>query len=779
MLKNKKGNIIIVVVCVVLGLMGSLGYLLKNTTSRVFTTKKLSSTSYAREFANTLAKLSVQYLNQRLIDKNDEIAEILSLPLKEFKDSEEKNLLPKIKSLTELNDSKNILDLIAAKSSLRNLKIEKLYWQVFKDDFKAIDVNNQNPYSREKYGLIHIFMNFSYAMPGKNNTSKERNKESYHFVSDVNVVANIIPVLSRFSLYIDDALDGNEEDLERFNVVDTNANGILNDKNSNNYNPWILNNHGKNEEPINKNLKSFNKIIESSRGLIFLGGGNFGEDKGIKLGLAFGESDKRSPLGEGFQFFYNEDTGYWKNQTVKEDFDRWGENVGLLTANFGLCNEIDNDDEPDNMDDALEDEDIDDDDYNTYFDYVGGSDTDKLSSIFRLYGTDMNPSPTLVFGYVDAKYAAVKQFRFGDEDFEYDILGNYPSNHDFKEASSYNYESLKEIEDEEESERDSLYDEDLTDFAFRYRDEHSKNKLEFDHYLQEFSSKIEFDNYNKGYAYALNHTEEFPFKNNLLEGDEFKKLFKKKDKDIFIDVPNTKEAKYNNIYPDAKLGQIGEFLNVDKLNINGIEKGRNYRIAHTLTFTSTEPDFKSIDCFYPNEVEIDFINFLKNKGILVKNKLNFNGWLYINNESEDTDLILNLRGMKLISHGGIILSNGNLRIKSDIMSEMDDNKKCLTLITLGENKDIIIDDKVNRLDASLFSKGGQVILEGRGNTQYLEVNGNVVMKKIHSGENGIKAMMRGLKLNYNNLLSAIPYKNTEEEKSMLMFNLEDNPKILK
>ena len=73
-MQNKKGNIIIIVVCIVLALMITLVYLLKNTTSRIYTTKKIGMTLYARELANTLARLSIQYLNQQLLNKTDETA---------------------------------------------------------------------------------------------------------------------------------------------------------------------------------------------------------------------------------------------------------------------------------------------------------------------------------------------------------------------------------------------------------------------------------------------------------------------------------------------------------------------------------------------------------------------------------------------------------------------------------------------------------------------------------------------------------------------------------
>ena len=51
------------------------------------------------------------------------------------------------------------------------------------------------------------------------------------------------------------------------------------------------------------------------------------------------------------------------------------------------------------------------------------------------------------------------------------------------------------------------------------------------------------------------------------------------------------------------------------------------------------------------------------------------------------------------------------------------------------------------------------------------------MKKIARGEEGLNSMRRGLFLNYNTNLSAIPYKTTPEEQSVLMFHIKEHPKL--
>lgn len=760
MFNSKKGNVIIIVLCFIVSLMIAFVYLLKSTTSRAFTVKKIENTLYARELAHTLATLSVNYLKEQIRNQNSEIIDIFSQPIDAMaNDSGENNILDKIENLSLTSDGTKAIDFIKNKSGLNQLSVDKLYWKIAKSDFTSIYTDNCQPYSREKIGLLHIFVEISYLLPGKK--ISEKTKESYHFITDLKVVANILPVISRFTLYIDDALDGDSNDVEKFNVVDSDPNGNLNNEN---YKPWILNNHGK-LDAIDLDLKSYNDIINSTKGLVFLGGGSAEEGKAIRLGIAFGEMDSRSKYGEGFHFFCTDESGYWKTQT------NWTPEKGILTANLGLCRET-------KLENGyVQSEEEEDDSYNTYFEMTDGEEKDKLNSIFKLYGTDENPSPTIVLGYVDAKYCSVKQFRFGNDEDNYDLLTFVPRE-DFNYASSYDFNSYEEAFEAHEDDEDD-FDDDITEFAFKYREQYS-NKLEYDTYFENFSSRIESIPYNNDYAYALNHFVEDPFKNKIVKGNKLKMLCGLRSSPLFTKVPTTENVQYDKILSEEELGDLNKFINIDKLNINGSEESKNnQRIAYFLNLTANEPEYKKINSFHSNNIEVDFMKYLETKGIAIKDKIDFNGWLYINNESNN-EFVLNLNNKKLISNGGIILSEGNLRIKSDIKSDTINGEKFyITIITLGENSDIIIERSVEELNASLVSKYGQVKLEGMGSDKYLEINGNIVMKKIHKGDEGLLAMKRGVKINYNNNLSAFPFKTTEEEKKTLMYSLNEDPIVYK
>ncbi|MBR4329903.1 MAG: hypothetical protein IKP71_08605, partial [Candidatus Riflebacteria bacterium] len=82
---QKKGSVILVVVCILVALMILLASFFKSTTSRVHTTKKLGDTMLARELANSLAILSNHYLRKVELNKKDsELYKLLSRPIDKF-----------------------------------------------------------------------------------------------------------------------------------------------------------------------------------------------------------------------------------------------------------------------------------------------------------------------------------------------------------------------------------------------------------------------------------------------------------------------------------------------------------------------------------------------------------------------------------------------------------------------------------------------------------------------------------------------------------------------
>jgi hypothetical protein len=365
-------------------------------------------------------------------------------------------------------------------------------------------------------------------------------------------------------------------------------------------------------------------------------------------------------------------------------------------------------------------------------------------------------------------YLSVREYRDSNNKWDFFFLDYYDSD-DFSDA-------LEE-------------DEDLAFFAEKYKEKYNNN-LNYSMYRNYFCSTIQTVRYNNDYGYALDRFKDWPL-GSIVSGDKFKDLCNiggKSDDNVVYSIPATNNAKYNNIYQNAKLNQLEDFTNIDTLQIG--KKGK--KIAYSLTFLSKESEEKInekiddsmllIDSFNETEIEKDFKKFLKAKGILMNNKLIPNGWIYLDSEDIGFDFKLPLKfdGIELNSQGGIILSNGNIYIKENIVSE--NPSLFLTIIAL--DGDIIIERGVNKIQASLVSKKGQVRFEKDGDNP-IEINGQIIMQNFGDGNkkaNQDIGINRRLNLNYINELSALPYSSKDNdsersEKSLLMFNLKDNPKI--
>lgn len=767
-LSNKKRGNIFFIITIFIVIAIALGSFLRTSVSRSYSIKKLGETLMARELANSLAILSVHYLkNVELKKANSEFRRRLSLPIGIFKklgELDEKSREIKINELNFTN-SKNILDFLKNKDQ-SDLKIKNNItprWRIPYADFNSY---NSNTYPREKYGQIFIDFDITYELPG----IKKTKTESYHFSTDIKVTANILPILSKFTLYVEDALKGSD-DVNRFNVLDTDVNG---DVISKKVYPWVLNNGGE----IDTSLNTYEALVESNRGFVFLGGGQ--KEAPIQLGIAFGSINGNSEFGEGFHFFSKENS-YWKT------LENWGNNKGIMTANLGLC------DDPSDVNCEGKYG------YNAYFKLIGQDfNWARRNSIFKLYGTDAIPSPTLVFGYVDAMYASVREYRDSANKWDFYFL-DYYGGAQFSNA----------VEE----------DEDVAYFANRFKEKTGRN-LNYNIY-RIYASGIESVRYNNDYGYALDKTQEWPLA-NIIQGDEFKKLCNignQSNDDVVYKIPNTTNARYEEIYVNAKLNELEKFIDAETLKFHRnetetIKEDSEFvsKVAYKLTFIQKDKNDKNIikpdDVMYllnsneENKIDKSFKNFLFSKGTLkrddsnVFNRLDLNGWLYIDSDDMGSgfELPLKLNGIKLESHGGIIVSKGKVIIKEDIHSVKDDTqsdkeKFLLTIVAL--DGDIVVKSDVKHLQCSLVSAKRQVKFEKSDKQvpdNVVEVNGNIVMQNLGDGTKKAHkdvGINRYVKLNYFNALSALP-KITEEtlvdkdkidrtESSLLMFNLKDNP----
>ena len=723
---RKKGSVLIVVIGLFVALFVLLASFLKSTTSRVHTTKKLGDTMHARELASSLAVLTNHYIKSVELKKSgSELKKILSMPIDKMNNGE-----GKIKEEDLNKYFGSIYTTLIDSSGLNKLKIIDLSWKVYKDDFTPLKLDGKDsPYPREKTGLVCTEMKFSYLLPG----TKSPITEEYSFSSDIKVVANLLPVLSKFSFYCEEAFDKRtiDDDLilsSYFNVVDTTEGGILN---SGSPRPWVINNGGGN------NYDNYKDYLTDKRGFIYLGGGT--NDRPIILGIARGfSSATQGDFGEDFHFYKNGRQGYWK---LREVWTKSQPIANILEAEIGLCNDTT-------------------DSYKNWQKKFGTGryfNISRYNSIFRLYGTDIEKSPTLVYGYVDSMHGSVKAIKNSSG---HNYLFYFDDEEDFINSAGYGDSSLKLV--------------DLYAFGGAYVSEFG-DQATYKDYVEKYTTKIIRNRYNRDFTYYLAKEkgkspsdQQYPLKycTDLLKG-ELMDLCSDEDKDdVFLAVPNAEGvAEFRNIYSNSvKLVKLEELLDPDKLCIDGSSDNeeKRTRIAYQTTLKSSK----------------DAEEFLTIKGLMRGKELDLNGWVYF--DCANNELILN--DLKNMSQGGIIAKDGNITIKGNIKGSPGAH---LSIIAL--NGSITIERGVENIDASLIAVGNSIKLEGNENEKKLYINGNIVIGNLPSknGKNvDTDKMKRGLFLKYNTDLSAIPFSNkytVEEDKTespLLMFNLNDNSKML-
>lgn len=418
------------------------------STSRQYSTKRLSRILLAREFSSGLATLACDQLQQReLKNLSSKLLEGLSHPL---------SLMPAVqKQNFEFDNSlKNLINsLKAANSELQDVTY-KINWEIRKNDF----VNLSPSYPREKMGFIRIPMTISYKEPA----SKESISENYLYTINIKVVANLVPVLSKFTLYIKDARSG--EDSERFNVVhnDRHGNLITNNK----FRPWVLNNGAVNEPFPGKFLDA----VKSRRGLVYLGGG----DLNLSLARSF------APAGQYAEGFHLRAEG---GDTGFVTIDQIGQTLYVIQIEAGLAFPDTN-----NANDMA------------WHNYVAGG-YDKMaetSSLFKLFGTQAARSPTLVFGKVKSRTLAARVFK--------DTNGGYSN-------------PLPVIATEEHYENAHSGVSDIDDISHFYNERvRELGPLSRDQYNEQYASALIETPYNQALGFiASNYNEKWPLTGNSID----------------------------------------------------------------------------------------------------------------------------------------------------------------------------------------------------------------------------------------------------------------------
>jgi hypothetical protein len=164
----------------------------------------------------------------------------------------------------------------------------------------------------------------------------------------------------------------------------------------------------------------------------------------------------------------------------------------------------------------------------------------------------------------------------------------------------------------------------------------------------------------------------------------------------------------------------------------------------------------------------NLLNELKNRGLLVDNTLQLNGWIYV-----DADAPLTLtQSMTIKGNGGIVLRKGNITIRHEIKPDPARSPApILTLVT--KDGDILVE--TNRdVHASLIAPAGKVLI---GNAGRPTIKGQMIMRQFD-----ITCASQGAKLDYDPLLAVLPNQTTDEdrsEKALLGITVNPQPVFLK
>ncbi|PKL49231.1 MAG: hypothetical protein CVV42_06805 [Candidatus Riflebacteria bacterium HGW-Riflebacteria-2] len=684
---KRRGSVAVLVGGIILALLIFFGAFIKYSSSRQYATKRLNRILLAREFSAALASFACHHLKEKEIHNlSGKLVKCLEKPLSSMSGTITDKIVftPAILQLVK--------KLEVANSELHEISWQ-VSWEVKKDDFKPITP----AYPREKNGLVRIPIVVKYLAPA----SDEMITEEYLYTIKIKVVANLIPVLSKFTLYVKDARSG--EDEERFNRIVNDEHGKLLDTA---YAPWVLKNSGSSNFPA-----SFGDIVKSARGLVYMGGGR------INLGIARGWSD--GPYGEGFHLL---------GEGRRDGFYKIGEigPMSLLNCETGLCKT-----------------DYNNEDSVSWYDLIksGYAEMAAKASIFKLFGSDQERSPTIVFGNTAARTICGKAFRESHENF-----GPLPYTYCDEQFENYQETGAEEA--------------DFSYFLNTYSDHNNGATLSRSQYNKEYASCLIEVPYNRALGYILtNYNTSWPLDSGRVSPS-----------DPLHDFISGKagENGLNEKIPSPFSGIYSDIQNLSDMKAI-LEKSQIFGGRAQASRSMTE-------IVLPRGEKL--ITLLQKRGYLADDKkLDLNGWLYV--KAPEGKIVID-ESLRLISHGGIVLEEGNIEIKNAIKA--DGGRFLLNLV--AKNGNILVDSSVNgELAAGLTAAGdrsdaGQVKFAGGGSSSPLTVRGNVAMQRIAAGTVS-GSCARGVNIVYAEDLAALPQQFSEagSEQPLLMFSFE-YPRLL-
>lgn len=245
-----------------------------------------------------------------------------------------------------------------------------------REDFKSC---GSTPFTREKNGLIRLTVE----------TEFKGESETHLFAVPVRIATTVIPGISKFSLFLQDATrdDTGGSNSGLFNIISTDIDGKL--RPGSRGKPIVL----ENGDLARGDIK-WETFFRKPVGLVYLGGGD------VILNLARGES-RTGDFGEAFHFYEVNFEGFWDGLYATKIGNHPTHGAyALMNWDKGICDDF-------TTPEARE-----------WWSFVVSSPNAadmRLNSALKLFGTDKKQSPTLVLGRVFRGQITARAFKTADE----------------------------------------------------------------------------------------------------------------------------------------------------------------------------------------------------------------------------------------------------------------------------------------------------------------------------------------------------------------------------
>lgn len=581
--------------------------------------------------------------------------------------------------------------LFAPLAKLGNITAKTEY-ACLRDDFAPLA---GSPFPREKTGRITLRVTTTIARQGDSPLV-----EDFYFALPVKVTAALVPVLSKFTLFVEKAVGADSgytgPDPEwRFNVTRTDVHGNL--VTSPPAQPIMLK-HTRGAAATPKILDDF---VKAERGLVYLGGGK------LYLNLSRGWTTP-GKYSEGFHMFAS------------------GRGDGLYTFRFENGCALMNWDQGTAWDLSSAGS-------AEWYDFVRASPSAgyaRTSSIFRLYGGETTPSPTLVLGEVFRAYLCARAFK--------DTAPSPRFN-----AAFLRYVTLAE-----------------------WRDYISPTPADETESIATFAQTIlgmdpanpDMNSYRL-YRDLASNMVCTPFNLSL----------------AFL-------ATLNRVaFPLASLGgdPLQDYLTVDPLptpdKLHAVPAPYDTMVPGANTLRDMQPFIRALQVpgsrtawHLPVPADGNLLDVLREHGLAAGNKLLLDGWVYLDGDAD----IKFAQNLEIHGNGGIVLKKGTIRLQNELKS-VPSGSGAPPILQIGVLEGNIEVSTTQPVQAALFAPKGSIIFGGAGRPN---ITGALAMRTFP-----ITNASQGADVSYAPELAALPNQSSDQlsELPTLSISIDPDPVYLK